>query len=101
MFEFGPGNPILLWKPVIEPDFGQERFLTDDPTKLFASGEFMHVPVLTGITKYEFLYPAIGKCHRIKQILISCVSQSIKILIVYFQMSFKMKLFERNWIKIS
>lgn len=61
MFEFGPGNPILLWKPVIEPDFGQERFLTDHPSKLFQSGNFMRVPILAGISKYEYLQPAISK----------------------------------------
>lgn len=61
MFEFGPGNPIILWKPVIESDFGQERFLTEDPTELFKKGDFMRVPILTGINKYEFLHPAISE----------------------------------------
>lgn len=61
MFEFGRGNPILLWMPVVEPDFGQERFLTDDPNKLFLSGRFHRVPVMAGITEYEFLSPAIGE----------------------------------------
>ena len=58
MFEFGFGNPIILWKPVVEPDFGQERFLTEDPTTLFKRGDFARVPILAGITKY-FLDPAI------------------------------------------
>lgn len=62
LFEFGSENPLILWKPVIEPDFGQERFLTDDPAKLFATGNFMHVPILAGTSKYEFLHPAISKC---------------------------------------
>lgn len=61
MFEYGPGNPILLWLPVIEPDFGQERFLTDNPANLFKRGDFARVPVLAGIAKYEFLHPAISK----------------------------------------
>lgn len=61
MFEHGTGNPIILWKPVIEPDFGQERFLIDDPKKLFKNGEFMRIPILTGVNKYEFLHPAISK----------------------------------------
>uniref|UniRef100_A0A1A9WY11 Carboxylic ester hydrolase n=1 Tax=Glossina brevipalpis TaxID=37001 RepID=A0A1A9WY11_9MUSC len=30
MFEF-EWNPVINWAPVIEPDFGQERFLTTDP----------------------------------------------------------------------
>lgn len=65
MFEFGVveywGNPIILWKPVIESDFGQERFLTVDPTELFKKGDFMRVPILTGINKHEFLHPAISE----------------------------------------
>lgn len=61
MFEFDSGNPIILWKPVIEADFGQERFLTDDPTKLFQRGDIARVPILAGITKYEILQPAISK----------------------------------------
>lgn len=61
MFEFGAENPTILWKPVIEPDFGQERFLTEDPTKLFKNGEFSQVPVLAGISRYELLHPAICK----------------------------------------
>lgn len=61
MFEFGPGNPIILWKPVIELDFGQQRFLTDHPVKLFKEGKFTQIPILAGITKYEFLHPAISK----------------------------------------
>lgn len=61
MFEYGPGNPILVWMPVVEPDFGQERFLTEDPAVSFKRGNFARVPVLAGIAKYEFLHPAISK----------------------------------------
>ncbi|XP_031616772.1 juvenile hormone esterase-like [Contarinia nasturtii] len=32
MFEFPESNPTLLYYPVVEPDFGQDRFLTDNPT---------------------------------------------------------------------
>lgn len=46
MFEFSHGNPILIWYPVIEKDFGQERFLTENPTKLMRQGRFMRVPVI-------------------------------------------------------
>lgn len=59
MFEFGRGNPVLLWSPVIEPDFGQERFLTDNPTSLYRAGKFQRVPVLAGITEFEFVSPAL------------------------------------------
>lgn len=61
MFEFSHGNPILIWYPVIEKDLGQERFLTENPTKLMRQGKFMKIPVIAGITEYEFLGPAIGK----------------------------------------
>lgn len=61
MFEFARQNPVLIWLPVIETDFGQERFLTEDPTELYRSGRFARVPVLSGVTKYEFLYPAISE----------------------------------------
>ncbi|RZC36118.1 COesterase domain containing protein, partial [Asbolus verrucosus] len=35
--EFGI-DPILIWKPVIEEDFGQERFLHDHPVRLIENG---------------------------------------------------------------
>lgn len=54
------GKPIVIWYPVVEPDFGQERFLTDDPAKLFASGNFSRVPIITGITQDEFVGAAPG-----------------------------------------
>ncbi|KAB0794136.1 hypothetical protein PPYR_13756 [Photinus pyralis] len=55
--EFAYG-PILSWLPVIEPDCGQERFLTDDPVKLLLRGEFERVPVITTVTAEEFKYVA-------------------------------------------
>lgn len=58
MFEFDR-NPVLLYTPVIENDFGQERFLIESPMKLFRSGDFQRIPVVAGITEFEFLYPAI------------------------------------------
>lgn len=54
------GKPIVIWYPVVEPDFGQERFLTEDPTVLFASGNFSRVPIITGITKDEFVGAVTG-----------------------------------------
>ncbi|KAJ6649255.1 Juvenile hormone esterase [Pseudolycoriella hygida] len=60
MFEYSHGNPILIWYPVIEKDFGQERFLSENPTKLMRQGKFMRIPVIAGITEYEFLGPAIA-----------------------------------------
>ncbi|KAI7815372.1 esterase [Rhyzopertha dominica] len=51
--EFGK-DPVLLWSPVIEDDFGQKRFLTAHPIQLVSSGQFQKVPVLTSITTDEF-----------------------------------------------
>ncbi|XP_055595421.1 juvenile hormone esterase-like [Uranotaenia lowii] len=53
-------NPVLLWKAVIEPDFGQERFLDQDPTEAYLKGNFMKIPLLAGITKDEFAGPAVS-----------------------------------------
>ncbi|XP_045476840.1 esterase E4-like [Harmonia axyridis] len=58
LFEVGY-EPVLLWKPVVEPDFGQERFLTDHPIKLIQEGKFQNVPVLAGITAEEFGFKSI------------------------------------------
>ncbi|KAI8115166.1 Venom carboxylesterase-6 [Lucilia cuprina] len=60
MFEFGRQNPLILWKPVVERDFGQERFLIEDPVKSYQNGEFMKIPIITGMTKDEFVGPAIN-----------------------------------------
>lgn len=66
IFEIGRCAPLLLWKPVVEYDFGQERFLTEDPTKLFQKGLVARVPVLAGITAHGFLQPTIGKCPSLQ-----------------------------------
>jgi len=52
---------LILWKPVIEPDFGQERFLVEDPRKSYQNDDFMKVPIITGMTKDEFVGPALCK----------------------------------------
>lgn len=61
MFEFSSGQPIILYKPVIERDFGQERFLTQHPTCLIRQGQFQKVDILTGLTQYEFVNPAVSE----------------------------------------
>ncbi|KAH8243675.1 hypothetical protein KR032_009308 [Drosophila birchii] len=53
MFEFG-WNPVLNWRIVIEEDFGQERFLIENPFKTARRGDFYKVPLITGITEFEF-----------------------------------------------
>lgn len=64
MFEFAGGQPILLYLPVIERDFGQERFLTEHPTCLINQGKFQQVDILTGLTQYEFVNPAVCEFER-------------------------------------
>ncbi|CAG9854756.1 unnamed protein product [Phyllotreta striolata] len=53
--EFGT-DPVVVWSPVIEPDFGQERFLTAHPIELIANGQFSKVPFLCGQTRDEYGY---------------------------------------------
>lgn len=37
----------------VEPDLGHVRFLTDDPSILFSSGNFARVPMIIGRTSEE------------------------------------------------
>ncbi|GAB0094319.1 Carboxylic ester hydrolase [Sergentomyia squamirostris] len=55
MFELSGGHPVLIWKAVIEPDFGQERFLIEDPVVSYLEGRYMKIPVISGITQDEFV----------------------------------------------
>ncbi|KAH8312056.1 hypothetical protein KR044_009134 [Drosophila immigrans] len=57
MFDIG-WSPVLNWIPVIEQDYGQERFLVEDPYKTALSGNFYKVPIISGITEFEFLSSA-------------------------------------------
>lgn len=50
---------LYPWTPwIVEPDFGQERFMTDDPSVLFRAGNFSRVNVIIGITSLEFVINA-------------------------------------------
>lgn len=53
--------PIMSWRPVIEADYGQERFLEDEPNQLYSERKFDNVNVLVGITTDEFLDPIPGR----------------------------------------
>ncbi|KAJ0171720.1 hypothetical protein K1T71_012483 [Dendrolimus kikuchii] len=57
MFEFGY-DPVLIWEPIIEPDFGQERFLTMDPLEAIKTGKLYEVPYIISQTKDEFFWKA-------------------------------------------
>jgi hypothetical protein len=52
-------EPIVLYGPVIEPASAPGRFLEAHPAKLFLSGKFVEVPLITGMTKDEFSYKAL------------------------------------------
>uniref|UniRef100_A0A1Y1JWV6 Carboxylic ester hydrolase n=1 Tax=Photinus pyralis TaxID=7054 RepID=A0A1Y1JWV6_PHOPY len=57
--EFGI-DPVVVWWPVVELDFGQERFLTEAPLKSVLKGNFHKVPIMGGLTVDEFSYRALG-----------------------------------------
>lgn len=55
MFDFGKDNPIYLWLPIIENDYGQERFLVEDfYTALEEIKNGFKIPLLIGYTNGEF-----------------------------------------------
>ncbi|XP_068624238.1 carboxylic ester hydrolase-like [Battus philenor] len=56
-YEFGY-NPVRIWNPVVEPDFGQERFLTEDPRDSIRSGRMHPVPYIISQTRKEFFWMA-------------------------------------------
>lgn len=53
---------MVVFGPVIEHDLGskEEWFLTDNPITLIKKKQFHQVPVVTGITEYEFVSWAAG-----------------------------------------
>lgn len=46
--------PLVIFHPVVENDHGQTQFLTESPIKSFLENKFHKVPVLTGMTEFEF-----------------------------------------------
>lgn len=44
---------LNLFKPSVEADFGQERFLPADPWELVKSGKIADVPLMSGLTTDE------------------------------------------------
>jgi carboxylesterase type B len=52
-------NPVLIWSPVVERDYGQDPFLDQSPVRLFRDGNFQKIPVMAGITKDEFVSLAV------------------------------------------
>ena len=58
--------PVITWAPVVELDHGQQRFLTDEPNRLFEEGKFARVNVMAGITADEFMLPVAGELIKIR-----------------------------------
>ncbi|XP_037303219.1 esterase FE4 [Manduca sexta] len=56
-FDFGY-DPLSLWRPVVEPDFGQERFLPLEPMEAIRQGKMHAVPYIISMTKDEFFWKA-------------------------------------------
>ncbi|CAG4972432.1 unnamed protein product [Colias eurytheme] len=51
-------DPILIWTPVIEGDFGQERFLPEHPLEIIRAGKLYSVPYIVSQTRDEFFWEA-------------------------------------------
>lgn len=47
-----------LWGPVLEPDFGQERYLTINPLDAIKEGKMHTVPFIVSQTTDEFFWKA-------------------------------------------
>ncbi|GBP64397.1 Esterase FE4 [Eumeta japonica] len=48
-------DPVLRWKPVVEPDLGQPRFLPATPEELISKGHIHDVPLMLGVNQLEFI----------------------------------------------
>lgn len=53
-------DPVLLWMPVQELDFGQERFLPRQPLAALCGGDLQLVPYIVSQTQDEFFWKAYG-----------------------------------------
>ncbi|XP_059056062.1 carboxylic ester hydrolase-like [Achroia grisella] len=56
-YDFGY-DPLLIWSPIVEPDFGQERFLTMEPMEAIRTGKMHAVPFIVSRTTDEFFWKA-------------------------------------------
>ncbi|XP_059056064.1 carboxylic ester hydrolase-like [Achroia grisella] len=57
---FDPLYSRTVWRPVVERDFGQERFLTMDPSDAIRQGKIHAVPHIISQTHDEFFWSAIS-----------------------------------------
>ncbi|XP_013168926.1 PREDICTED: esterase E4-like [Papilio xuthus] len=56
-YEFG-FDPVRIWRPVVEKDFGQERFLVEQPLDAVRAGRMHPVPYIISQTRDEFFWMA-------------------------------------------
>jgi hypothetical protein len=56
-----PKCEVYTWFPVIEHDYGQERFLVEDPAETIRRVQHYRVPILAGRTEHEFSFMMSGK----------------------------------------
>lgn len=62
--EFG-FDPLSIWVPVLEKDFGQERFLSIDPVTAVKEGKMHAIPYIVSQTTDEFYWKAFSKFYNI------------------------------------
>lgn len=48
-------DPQFFWQFVLEPDFGQERFLIENPLISIQKNDVVDVPIMTGVTNDELI----------------------------------------------
>ncbi|XP_022837633.1 venom carboxylesterase-6-like isoform X2 [Spodoptera litura] len=58
MFDFGY-DPVLLWVPIHEQDFGQEMFLPQQPLAAVCAGRLQRLPYIVSQTHDEFFWKAL------------------------------------------
>lgn len=56
----------MVWNPVIEGDFEQEKFFSKNPLDVFKDSPslFNRTQVMIGITEHEIIYAAPGMLHK-------------------------------------
>ncbi|XP_063699252.1 juvenile hormone esterase-like [Culicoides brevitarsis] len=50
---------LAPWSPVVEKDFGQERFLVEQPLESFEKGNYAKVSLIAGVTRDELVENAV------------------------------------------
>ncbi|GBP06296.1 Venom carboxylesterase-6 [Eumeta japonica] len=57
LYKFGY-DPVHIWRPVVEQDFNQSRFLTDLPERSMEAGLHQRVPLMIGRTELDYAWRA-------------------------------------------